>query len=64
VQNAVDRLEIRIIPNGEWPSDLSAEIINQVNLVLPGMNIHLVQVDELETHANGKTRVTIGLPAQ
>ncbi|MFH1036325.1 MAG: phenylacetate--CoA ligase family protein [Pseudomonadota bacterium] len=62
VQTAPDSLTIRVVPEGEFPAATQEAIIEQVLKVLPGLQVRIVLVDELEKTATGKIRVTIGLP--
>jgi phenylacetate-CoA ligase len=62
VQTAPDSLTIRVVPDGEFAPAVRAEIIAQVQKALPGLEVRIVLVPELEKTATGKVRVTIGLP--
>ena len=61
VQTAPGMLTIRVVPQSVLPRETEEEIKKQVLKVLPGMNIRIDMVDELEKTSSGKTRVTIGL---
>ncbi len=63
VQTAPDSLTIRVVPDGDFPPATEAAIVDQVLKVLPGLQVRIVLVEELEKTATGKIRVTIGLPA-
>lgn len=62
VQEAPGRLELRIVPQGELDQAARADILAQIDRVLPGLRVNLREVAELEKNASGKVRVTIGLP--
>lgn len=62
VQETPESLLIRVVPSGDFPEATGQAIIAQVLKVLPGLQMRIALVEELEKTAAGKVRVTIGLP--
>ena len=61
VQITKDSLEIRLVRESPLEPQVEAELKRQILKVLPGMNLDIQLVNELQKTPAGKTRVTIGL---
>lgn len=60
-QTAVDHLSISIVSNQPLSDDDKAKIISTTAMVLPGVVVDIMEVDDIPATAAGKRRVTIGL---
>jgi phenylacetate-CoA ligase len=65
VQQAVDRLEIRVTPRGVMNADAQSRIRKEIATALgPELVVSIVEHDRLEPLASGKHRFVVALPDQ